>query len=653
MKKTIGLFIVLISIVLSLFLLENRKSNVVMVDGEQTPFSFQLHYDTGELVIHPWYDEEAGMWYVFFPAYIDSDEIDCSNLKQGNLYVNGEIENHQFQWQNNTQYEIMYCEQTMQVLFLKDQNLSSLFIETESGSNDLIRAAKENVETGHIVSLDYNGNLQHDGKIKEISGHGNAWEFYDKRAYDIKLTGKASLAGIDGGNQWKLLHLWNDGDKIHSKLAFDIATILGAKYTPDSTWVNVYLNGEYHGMYLLTTAVRDRDVFNTNDALFLEKDLEDRYTAEEHVISDEGNGFVIHRPKMVTEDEKIEIQNMVQTVENSIAAGELQEELIDIDSFVTQFLIDEIALNSDGFETSAYIYRTAEGTPLCAGPAWDYDGAFGEYLHMGENNVNPAQSVLDGEPTELTWYQKLYDNPEFLHAVIEKYESAMPQLEELYKETIDLYAEYIATSVRNDDIRWRGYNETHPKTGNYKTWENDVRYLKYFCMTRYNALMERWNIEGEKLVFETTGEQHEVRVLYGGDETVLKVNDGELLSAEQLEQLYQNDDCVIKIVHSDEVYSKYMPVLEDFVIKVEVTPVVDETEEGKYVSIPKNIFAENYDYVSVFVIDSEGNMENVQVAEPMKDIYLEFDKEKTGIVAIYVFGDEAGSTVLKEMVIEF
>lgn len=654
MKKTIGLFFLLVLIVTGLLLVGNKKNNVVLVDGENTPFSVRLHYDMGELTIHPWYEEETGIWYVFFPSYIESHVIDCSNLEYGELYINGEKKNRQFEWQDDTLYEFAYHENEMQIIFLEDENLSSLFIETESGSNDLIRAAKENVEEGHIVSLDHQGNLEYNGKIREISGHGNAWEFYDKRAYDIKLNSKASLGGLEGRSQWKLLHLWNDGDKIHSKLAFDIAKILEADYTPESTWVNVYLNGEYHGMYLLTTAVRDQDVFNTEEAIFLEKDLESRYIVEEHFITQEGNGFVIHRPKEPGEDTKEKISGMVQEVEYAVAEGRLDEELMDIDSFVTQFLVDEITLNSDGFETSSYIYKTTDKAAFCAGPAWDYDGAFGEYLHAGVNNVNPAQSVLDGEFTELTWYQKLYDNPEFLEMVINKYKDVMPELRKLYEETIDVYAEYIRGSVRNDDIRWQGYHETLPRTGTYQTWENNIRYLKYFCMTRYNALMERFGIAGEKLVFETTEELHEVRILFGGKEESLYVPDGEALTIARINEICGRDDGIPQIEYSEEVYCEYVPVLENFAIKVELEASVEETEEGKYVTIPKDIFAQSYDFVSVFIVDSEGNMESVQVAEPLKeDIHLEFGEEESGVIAIYVMSDEAGTSVLEEVMIEY
>ena len=62
------------------------------------------------------------------------------------FYVNGQKENRRLEWQDDTLYEIVYLENTMQVIFLEDKNLSTIFIETQSGNNELIRASKENVE---------------------------------------------------------------------------------------------------------------------------------------------------------------------------------------------------------------------------------------------------------------------------------------------------------------------------------------------------------------------------------------------------------------------------------------------------------------------------------------------------------------------------
>ena len=652
MKKTIGLIILLVLMAFGVLFLENDKEKVLLVEGEKTPLAVELSYDMGKIMLHPWYDGETDTWYIFFPSFIQDHVIDCSGLEHKEFYVNGEEIKQKFEWQDNTLYEVVYQENVMQMIFLEDKNLPSLFIETESRANDIIREAKENEEKGNIVSLDHRGKIQHAGSMT-ISGHGNAWQFYDKRAYDIQLKTKGSLAGMEANSHWKLLHLSNDGDKIHSKLAYDIAEILEAEYVPKTTWTNVYLNGEYYGMYLLATAVRDQDVFKTDSAVLLEKDLSGRYELEEHVISDDGNGFTIHRPKFPDENRKEEIGELVQKVEDSIVSGELDESLIDVDSFITQFLIEEIALNSDGFETSSYVYQVADNSPLRAGPPWDYDACFGEGLHMDKNLTNPAESVLDGEHTELTWYQKLYDNPEFLNKVISKYEAAMTQLKELYEENIDIYAEYIEGSVRNDFVRWKGNFKTLPKTGNYQTWENNLRYLKYFCFNRYNALMERWGIDGEELIWEGNGQEHTIRLLYSGTEEAISLMDGSTLDLSKASEFYQQEGCVAKIEYSEEEFSEFLPVLEDFAIKIELSPKVEETESGKLVVIPKDMFVDDVVYVSVIDIDVEGNTNNLLSAEPMRDIHLEYPKDKSGTIAVYVFADESAATVIDEIMIAY
>ena len=652
MKKTLGLVFLLILVIFGIFFIKNDKDKIRLVKGEKTPLAVEVYYDMGKIMIHPWYDAETGIWYVFFPSFVESHVLDCTGLKQDELYINEEKISKKFVWQDNTLYEFDYEENILQMVFLEDKNLPTIFIETESKANDIIREAKENEEKGHIVSLNNYGKIQYSGSMT-VSGHGNAWQFYDKRAYDIRLKNKGSLAGMEANSHWKLLHLSNDGDKIHSKMAYDIAEILGAEYVPKTTWTNVYLNGEYYGVYLLATAVRDQDVFKTDSAILLEKDLSDRYELEEHVVSKDGNGFTIHRPKFPDESRKEEIVNRVQAVEDSIVAGELNEDLLDVDSFAIQFLVEEIVLNSDGFETSSYLYQMAENGAFRAGPPWDYDACFGEALHVDKNLTNPAESVLDGEDTELSWYQELYDNPEFLNKVIVKYKAAMPQLKELYTETIDMYAEYIEGSVRNDYVRWKGNFKTLPKTGNYQTWENNLRYLKYFCFNRYNALMERWGIEDEELVWEGSGLHHTVKLLYGGMEEEISVLDGETLDLSQVSEFYQQEGCTARIEYSKEEFSEFLPVLEDFAIELIKEPKIVEMDHVKYIDIPKDMFAESVIYVSIIDIDSEGNTENLLSAELMKDIHLEYPKDKSGTVAIYVYADENVETVIDEIMIAY
>ena len=659
MKKTIGLIFLLLSTILGILFWDNQKDKVFLIEGENTPVAVQLHYDMGKFELHPWLDADTGIWYVFFPSYIQTKVIDCGKLKNNSLFINGEKENGQFEWQDNVLYEVAYGENVMQMIFLEDKNLSTLFIETESGSNELMRAAKENIESGYIVSLDKYGNVEYGGKIRELTGHGNAWQFYEKRAYDIKLNNKATLAGLDGGNQWKLIHMSNDGDKIHTRLGYDIADILGASYTPKHAWANVYFNGEYHGMYLLVTAPRNHDIFKSEKVTILEKDIPGRYELEEHVISESGNPFVIHRPQLYLMDEeqkeakKEKTLQMIQRVEDTIESGVLDNKIFDVESFAIQYLVEEITLNLDGFETSSFMYQLSEDMPLCAGPAWDYDGTFGECLQVGDSVVDPAGTVLDGEKNELSWYHDLLANEEFVKLVAAKYEEAMPQLRTLFTETLEAYAKHTATSIRNDSIRWE-YFKTEPKTGTYQTWDNNFRYLKYFSSNRINALMDRWGIEGDKISWEGNGQQHSVKFLYSNQMEEITVQDGETIDLAELTEMYHQEGYTAKIDYSEETYSKYLPVLEDFAIKFVKSPVAGATEAYKYVRFPVDMYATRYDCVSVFVVDSEGNTDIILSAEPfVEDIYVEMPLEETGVVAMYVFADESATTVIDEVSLEY
>ena len=146
MKKTIGLCLLLVIVTVSLFFMNSKTYKVYLVEGEKTPVSFLLDYPMGKIEIDPWFDEETGTWYMFMPSYMKTEEIDCSKLKKDALFIDGELMEHEFIWEDNRPYEITYGEVTMKLAVLKDQNLSTLFIKTDSSSNELMRSAKENIE---------------------------------------------------------------------------------------------------------------------------------------------------------------------------------------------------------------------------------------------------------------------------------------------------------------------------------------------------------------------------------------------------------------------------------------------------------------------------------------------------------------------------
>ena len=70
------------------------------------------------------------------------------------------------------------------------------------------------------------------------------------------------------------------------------------------------------------------------------------------------------------------------------ATGKYFYDYVDMNSLVKVFLLQELSLNCDGFISSVYFYKDADGM-MYAGPVWDQDMTFG----TGWNKTNDADIV--------------------------------------------------------------------------------------------------------------------------------------------------------------------------------------------------------------------------------------------------------------------
>lgn len=194
---------------------------------------------------------EDGKWYFFLPACVESDTI-CINPQKGpKILINGKQvqADSLFQYESNQIYEIAITDNknnqfNYQITFMKSDNIPAVFIETESGNMEYIDENKYNEEKGYISIVKENGNVEYAGNLDRISGRGNtSWE-YNKKPYVIKLKNAEALLGMDAGKKWYLLPVWREGNRMNTKVVMDIASELGLSYTPECTWIDLYLNGE-------------------------------------------------------------------------------------------------------------------------------------------------------------------------------------------------------------------------------------------------------------------------------------------------------------------------------------------------------------------------------------------------------------------------
>jgi len=170
----------------------------------------------------------------------------------------------------------------------------------------------------------------------------------------------------------------------------------------------VVINGDYKGIYVLMEKIkRDKNRVNIkklNPSSISGDDLTGGYILK--IDKDEGSNnagwnspfppypgawqqiyYQYHYPKPsdIVPQQETYIQNFTNQFETILDGNDYTHpflgyyDLINIDSFVDFFIINEIGKNVDGYRLSAFMYkdRDSEDGRLTLGPVWDFNLAFG------------------------------------------------------------------------------------------------------------------------------------------------------------------------------------------------------------------------------------------------------------------------------------
>lgn len=542
MKKALHMFWIVASLVLlGVFLVQIQNRDMQFMMDADRGLVITLKTGKDEEFLYPWFDETTGLTYFFLPSFVQDNRIYCDRIEKEAMEIDGKSVSgwKSFEWEEQTVYSISYDGTDYDVVFMKSANLPSLFIETDSGSMDYLNADKENEEAGEINLIMASGSVEYQGRLKKVSGRGNSTFATAKKPYTFTLEEAYPLCGLDMGKKWNLLALYYEENKMQSKLIYDMAAYLGMEYTPGSTWVDLYCNGNYQGLYLLTEAItvgdgrveiydlekeneRNTKPSNISGGYLLERDVtESLEPTEVYFTTDICNyNFVINTPKVPTEEEYSYIKDFVQNIENLLVSGDAgYKNYMDLDSFAKQFLIDKLVLNPDAMRSSTFYYKDRDSDVLKVGPLWDYDRA------MGVSMPDYETAIGDYPDTMNDWYMPLYAEEEFHRKLLSYYEQLLPYLQELIETRIDAYAESLEAAVAMDTTMW-------PLGSVYTEHESYVKYLKYFLTNRIRFLNEEWNVSGTTLEGDfSSGEEHTV-CFYAEDGTLLDsypVKDGECI----------------------------------------------------------------------------------------------------------------------------
>ena len=428
------------------------------------------------------------------------------------------------------------------------EHIPAVFIETESGTSDQINSDKNIKEAGTIKVLEPDGSFSLEHSLEYIKGRGNtSYTEFDKKPYQIKLTQDAPFLDMEPGKKWVFVSNSADSSLIRNALSRSLAGHLNLPQSEEGTFVDLYVNKEYVGNYYVVEKIEiqenrlllsdlqkateheneteDLSTYETawtdttkakqipNDpeditgGYLIERDFDNRFLKEVEInesyfITEAKECFIVRDPEYTSEAQIAYIDSYVQSVENAILSaegidgttGKSYQDLIDVDSFVRKYLLEEVTANYDGGVASSYFYKdsdTIDGR-LYAGPVWDYDVSWGNSpAYLGQISTSPERlSRLASHSDSSVWFQSLYHKPEVYEKIVSCYaQEISPYLTLLADEILPMLDEITAASAAMDQVRWE---DQYARNGYSGDRSEQITFIADYIKARKDFLDQAW-----------------------------------------------------------------------------------------------------------------------------------------------------------------
>ena len=388
-------------------------------------------------------------------------------------------------------------------------------------------------------------------EMMQIRGRGNyTWSSFDKKPYRLKLDSKMPLLGMKRNKHWALMaNADDDMAGLRNTVGFEVSRRLGMEWTPSQQPVEVVLNNDYIGLYMLTEIIRvDPDRVNITEQADYETSpfvvsggwlVEiDNYMEEEQVRTVEGNGKSIYStyksPEHLSDEQRNYLTGLINTTNAAIYVNDKSnngwEKYVDVDELARFYLVQEMLDDTESFHGSCFWHKeNGDSAKIKFGPVWDFGNAF----HRGTDRF-----IWDRPAFNQTWIGEIAKFPHFQEVVKKHWDRFVLLHYSDIDNFIDAFIDHIYQAAICDATRW-------PQYGNIDILNDRDTFKRYFH-NKYNWLAEQWG-KPEKVVgdvnLDGTVTAADITLLYDlmlGDATLDEVlasladvnNDGTITAAD-------------------------------------------------------------------------------------------------------------------------
>ncbi|MDR2473094.1 MAG: CotH kinase family protein [Tannerella sp.] len=347
--------------------------------------------------------------------------------------------------------------------------------------------------------------------VTGIRGRGNSTWKMPKKPYRIKLDKKARLFDANANaKSWVLLANYADKTLMRNAIAFKISELVGLDFTPTVQFVDLYLNNQYLGNYMLTDQIqegKERVEIDEIPKEPTETELTGGYLLEIDGFTDETWRFtssknlnisIKYPDDDITSKHYIYIRDFINKFEERLFAADFTHPdngyrtMTDTASLINWYIASELTGNSDAF-WSTYIYKKREIDKIFFGPLWDYDIAFNNDIRLGD-----AQKKLMRENAHLprTWIEQMWRDPWFRQAVERRWNELVASgLEASLTSYIDATTSLLNASQQQNFSKWKIFNQrVHYEYALFGNYQQGVDFLRSYIVERIKYLNQAFFI---------------------------------------------------------------------------------------------------------------------------------------------------------------
>ncbi len=411
-----------------------------------------------------------------------------------------------------------------------DSNLPIVVLETngqEIPNEPKITATMRVVDNGPGVRNSVNGPFnEYDGFIG-IERRGSSSSNFPKKQYALETrladgsNNNIPLLGMPEENDWVLYAPYSDKSLLRNKLTFDLAREMG-RYATRAVLCEVVLNGDYQGVYVMMEKIKRDDNRVDIRRMTPEDNSGDELTGGYIIKIDKTTGvndegwtspfepypgasqeirYQYHIPDEgdITTAQKAYIEDFIFEFEDMMDSPTYDDpftgyhEVIDIESFVDFFIVNEIGRNVDGYRLSTFLYkdRDSEGGLLNMGPLWDFNLAFGnaDYYEGWLTSLWQMNFQVQTDGFQIPfWWEILFADPIFKNAL----ECRWLELREdvLHTDSVFAYIDEQVALLAEAEVR---NFQRWPVLGNYvwpnwfigSTYAEEITFLKDWTEDRF------------------------------------------------------------------------------------------------------------------------------------------------------------------------